>query len=149
MRRLYAFVRGQRSQATVEFALVGIILFVLVLGTIDVGRAVWSYNTLVNATREGTRYAIVHGANASDPSGPGSPHYTAPDSDTNVIAAVEAFSGGLDMARLDIATEWPEGTNEVGRTVKVTSTYNYDPVLDFMGFLNIDISSSSTMTITH
>jgi hypothetical protein len=49
-----------RGQALVEFALViPIFLFVLV-ALFDLGRAVFSYNTLTNAAREGARMAIVN-----------------------------------------------------------------------------------------
>jgi hypothetical protein len=60
MRRPGAGGDPQRGQAIVEFALV-IPLFLLVLvGLFDIGRAVFSYNTLTNAAREGVRMAIVN-----------------------------------------------------------------------------------------
>ena len=52
--------RRSRGQALVEFALL-IPVFLLVLVSIfDLGRAVFSYNTLTNAAREGARLAIVN-----------------------------------------------------------------------------------------
>ena len=56
--------------ALVEFALVAPIFFLLMLGIIEAGRFILYYQTLANATREGARYAIVHGANSYCPSGP-------------------------------------------------------------------------------
>jgi Flp pilus assembly protein TadG len=51
---------GSRGQALVEFSLV-IPLFLLLLVTLfDAGRAVFAYNTLTNAAREGARIAIVN-----------------------------------------------------------------------------------------
>jgi hypothetical protein len=51
---------ADRGQALVEFALV-IPIFLLVLVTLfDFGRAVFAYNTLTNAAREGARIAIVN-----------------------------------------------------------------------------------------
>ena len=62
MKRLKALWKNEeRGQAVVEFALVAIIFFIVVFGTMDVGRAVWNYNTLAQATREGARFAVVHG----------------------------------------------------------------------------------------
>ena len=46
----------------VEFAVVAPMLFLLVLGTFEVGRYIFHYELLNNAAREGSRYAIVHGA---------------------------------------------------------------------------------------
>lgn len=54
--------RGKRTrgQSLVEFALVFPVFMVIVVGTVDVGRAVFSYNTLTNGAREGARLAAVN-----------------------------------------------------------------------------------------
>lgn len=49
-----------RGQALAEFALTLPIFLILVFGMLDVGRAVYTYNTLTNAAREGARFAIVN-----------------------------------------------------------------------------------------
>jgi Flp pilus assembly protein TadG len=49
-----------RGQALVEFALVIPIFLLLLVGLFDLGRAVFAYNTLTNAAREGARIAIVN-----------------------------------------------------------------------------------------
>ncbi len=49
---------GQRSQALIEFALVSPVLLLLVFGIIDLGRAVFYYDTLSHAAREGARSAV-------------------------------------------------------------------------------------------
>jgi len=46
------------GQSMVEFAILAPVLFVLLLGTIDLGRAVYIYNSISDAAREGTRAAI-------------------------------------------------------------------------------------------
>jgi Flp pilus assembly protein TadG len=134
--------RRERGQAVVEFALVGIVFVILALGTIDVGRAVWNYNTLAEATREGTRYAIVHGSLSSDPSGP-------TPNDPNVTAKVQQFGSGLYPSRLTVLSEWIDGSNQAGKKVKVTSSYQFTPFFHFVGSLTFTMTSSSTMTITN
>lgn len=62
--------RSSSGQALVEFALVAPLLFLLLIGVFEVARFVLFQQTLNNATREGARYAIVHGSNSSCPSGP-------------------------------------------------------------------------------
>ncbi|MFH1446710.1 MAG: TadE/TadG family type IV pilus assembly protein [Chloroflexota bacterium] len=47
------------GQSLVEFALLFPLLFLLVMGLFDIGRAIFYYSTLNTAVREGTRYAIV------------------------------------------------------------------------------------------
>jgi Flp pilus assembly protein TadG len=54
---LTAYLREQRSQALIEFALVSPVLLLLLFGTIDIGRAVFYYDTLNHAAREGARLA--------------------------------------------------------------------------------------------
>lgn len=48
----------QKSQALIEFALVSPVLLLLLFGIIDIGRAVFYYNTLNHAVREGARTAV-------------------------------------------------------------------------------------------
>ncbi len=57
---MYRPKRGsRRGQALVEFALVIPIFFLLVFGLIDLGRAVFVYNSLAEGAREGARYGAV------------------------------------------------------------------------------------------
>ena len=52
--------RTSRGQSLVEFALVLPLFLVLVMGIADLGLAVFSYNSITNAAREGARLAIVN-----------------------------------------------------------------------------------------
>lgn len=48
-----------RGQALVEFALILPLFVLLLVGILDLGRAVYAYNTLNNAARQGARLAVV------------------------------------------------------------------------------------------
>lgn len=50
---------GSRGQSLVEFALILPIFVLILVGILDFGRAVYAFNTLNNAAREGARLAIV------------------------------------------------------------------------------------------
>ena len=50
----------RRGQALVEFALVIPLFLLLLVSIFDLGRAVFAWNTLSNAAREGARIAIVN-----------------------------------------------------------------------------------------
>jgi hypothetical protein len=52
--------RRGRGQALVEFALIIPLFLLLLVALFDLGRAVFAYNTLTNAAREGARMAIVN-----------------------------------------------------------------------------------------
>lgn len=50
---------GSRGQSLVEFALILPVFILVLVGILDLGRAVYAFNTLNNAAREGSRLAIV------------------------------------------------------------------------------------------
>lgn len=49
---------SQRSQALIEFALISPVLLLLLFGIVDIGRAVFYYDALNHAAREGARVAV-------------------------------------------------------------------------------------------
>jgi Flp pilus assembly protein TadG len=52
--------RRRRGQALVEFALVLPVLLLILFGIVDFGRAIYAFNAVSNAAREGGRTAIVN-----------------------------------------------------------------------------------------
>lgn len=52
-------IRLQRGVTTVEFAIIGVLLFVVIFGVVEFGRALFVMNTLTEATRRGARIAAV------------------------------------------------------------------------------------------
>jgi Flp pilus assembly protein TadG len=143
------FLRGSSGQGLVEISLVGLIFIAIVLGVIEGGRAVWNYNTLAQAAREGARYAVVHGSKSSDPSGPGSTHFTSPDQDAMVDEIVRRFASGLDDDNVEVTAEWLDGTNQRGGRVRVTVRYQFDSVVGYFGLPAVPMTSSTVMTITY
>jgi hypothetical protein len=51
----------QRGAAVVEFALVAMIFFMLLIGIFEFGRLMFTWNSAVEATRRGARLAVVCG----------------------------------------------------------------------------------------
>ena len=131
----------------VEFAMAAPILFLLVLGTFELGRFVFYYELLNNATREGARYAIIHGSRADCPSGPPPPGETNPcdPSGANIKTAVTeaaldfASAGDLFVfdpvwtSRGSLSPPRPgdpsTGSNGRGDYVTVFVDFTYDSVL--------------------
>jgi Flp pilus assembly protein TadG len=52
-------LRQQRGITTVEFAIVGAVLFMVLFGALEFGRALFVANSLVESTRRGARVAAV------------------------------------------------------------------------------------------
>jgi len=82
-----ALFRHHGGQSMVEFAVLAPVFFLLLLGTIDLGRAVYIYNTISDAAREGTRAAI--------------PFDTPLPTNAAVVAAVQSKLGGGFSLTLD------------------------------------------------
>jgi len=51
--------KHQRGLTTVEFAIVGLVLFVVLFGVFEVARMLWVFNALDEVTRRGARMAAV------------------------------------------------------------------------------------------
>ena len=59
--------RGRKGQALIEFTLVGIPVIFLLICIFEMARAMWVYDTMAYALKEGTRFAVVHGQNCDTP----------------------------------------------------------------------------------
>lgn len=51
--------KPQRGAAIVEFAIVATLFFVLLVGIVEAGRVLFTWNSAVEATRRGARMAVV------------------------------------------------------------------------------------------
>jgi hypothetical protein len=94
MRRIGRRTRSE-GQGLVEFALVLPVFMVILIGMVDLGRAIWANNSVANASREAARFASVHGGNCEDlqgsvcsssnycPVGPTAPSAAVPSASTS------------------------------------------------------------------
>ena len=130
--------RDRNGQTTTELALVLPLFILLLVGIFDVGRAVFAYNAVANAAREGTRLAIV------DQSVGG----------VQAIAAQRSIQLGIDPNSVVVGFENLNGSQtapcnahpvEIGCMVEVTVTYQYvaaTPVISaFIGPISISATS--------
>jgi Flp pilus assembly protein TadG len=118
--------RELTGQSLVEFALIFPILFFLLTGLFDMGRAVFYYSNLSNLVREATRAAIVDKAVVEC--------YEADDfstaSCTAYITKIQNLSFGVDYDDPDLSKIFSVTTDEVGKpqTVTLEVTYLYQPI---------------------
>jgi Flp pilus assembly protein TadG len=120
----------------VEFALILPILILLLFGILDFGRAIYGFNTISNASREGVRLGIVD-QNATS---------------VENRAIEHAVSLGLTAADVDVTFLQPNGSSSICAApvaiacdVAVTVRYQYRAVTPIIGALvgTIDMSSTS------
>jgi len=149
--------RRQRTGAVlVETALVYPVLFVIVFGIITLGIAVFRYQQVAHAAREGARYAAVHGKRYHDETG--NPAATAATIYTNAIAP---HVSDLKSPDLTYAVTWTTSNDQTStttvivggqtklvtktNTVSVTVTYRCHTGL----FGTIPVSSTYVMPMSY
>lgn len=59
MRNIARLTRDNRGASAAEFALVLPLLLIFLLGLVDVGRMMWTWNRIEKATQMGVRYAVA------------------------------------------------------------------------------------------
>jgi Flp pilus assembly protein TadG len=107
--------RSEHGQSLVEFALILPIFILVLAGLFDLGRAVFAYNTISNASRESVRVAIVN--------------QTATDVQNEALK--QGVSLGLSAADVTITYGDPSGTGTctspygLGCRASVTVQYSY------------------------
>jgi hypothetical protein len=142
-----------RGQAVAEFALVAPLFFLLVFAIIEGGRFILYYETLSNATREGARYAIVHGSNSRCPSGPMPPGENPPPcydpAGANVVQRVEDTAFGLLGTAVVVTPTWGLLGNAREADVNVAATYTYRTLAPFIPLPPITITAESTLVINN
>jgi Flp pilus assembly protein TadG len=129
------FRKRQQGQAAVEFALVVVSLVILLISMLEMTMFIYTYVALTNAAKEGVRYAVVHGASAASPSGPGS--------STNVVSKVQSFANASlhSLSSDNISVTYPNG-NSPGNAVQVTVSYAYKPIFG-LRWASVTISANS------
>jgi hypothetical protein len=138
----YSLNRKQRGQSLVEFAMVVPFLLLVVVGTIEIGRAYYYYNTLSKSVREGARYVSGHPYDSSaelpnakkmvvfgNTGGSGSP--VLPGLTTTMVT-ITPRGGGTDMTTPPL---W----------VKVSVSYPYTSVIAGLITLNMNFTPAVEM----
>jgi Flp pilus assembly protein TadG len=118
----------ERGQSLVEFALLLPLMILIITGLFDLARAVWQENTLAYAAREGTRYAIVHGASGTPPADPTEPC----DLICNNIKAV-VRQAAIGVPNVTVTVSYPQTRGSTpcasrGCTVIVTASAPFIPL---------------------
>ena len=160
MRRISRRHARSRGQALAEFALVFPILVLLLMGFIDIARAVFAYSTLENATRSGTRVAAVNQIETSSGCSRESPIVDLSDPTWSIKACTisEAVNLGLTDASITIAYSAPpslptlgctSGSLHVGCLATVTATTSVSPLTPIVGqmFPSFAMTATSQSTI--
>lgn len=141
--------KPRRAAVLLEVAIVIPLMILLVTGAVDVSVGVFRYHQVATLSREGARYACVHGGQYSADTG--QPLLTGNKLKTDVLMPM---STGLDPALTTCTLSWqpngdpyPYTTTETGsrkqNMVRVTVTHQWQP-LYFLGAAVTLTSTSET-----
>jgi Flp pilus assembly protein TadG len=128
----------------VEFALVAPIFFLVLFSIVEAARFVFYYELLNNATRDGARYAIVHGENSFDPTGPPND-----PSGADVIARVKQSAIGVLGSGVTVTPSWTPPKNERGTTVTVHASYTYLTIIPIVPLPPFTVEAESTLVLNN
>ena len=133
------FQRDERGALVVEFGLIVPILFLLVFGIVDFGRAYFTMNNLSAAVREGARYGAV----LEKPW-----DATWPDSIKKRVVDFSYTFGGARLATPNVATS----VDQTVGTVTVTATYIFEPItplVNLIGLGSIPMSETAVFRLEY
>ncbi|MBI1346363.1 hypothetical protein GC163_08735 [bacterium] len=142
----------RHAAAAVESTIILVTFLMLILGMLDFGLAVLNRNNLEMAACRLARSAIVHGENSAavfNPWGPDSFTGVANDGSeaAQVVSPVLAIMPKDDV---QIHLDWPDGSNAVGQRVRVTMSYDHQPLFaGLFGTSTWNLRAVSTMRIQH
>jgi Flp pilus assembly protein TadG len=137
----------------VEFVLVLLVFLTLLFGLLNFGLALYVFNYVAFAAREGTRYAMIRGSDCTT---------FATDcptllSGSGVLTYLETVNvpPGISPGKMTVTTSWP-GTNpgcvlpanSPGCVVKVVVTYSFNFWVPLMPASTTIMSSTSQMVIS-
>lgn len=122
--RTVTHLRSNQGLAAVELAIVLPVFLILLLASAELGRALFQYNTLHKAVRDGARYLAEHALNSV----PVIEITAATTTATRNLVLYGSPSGGgtpllPGLAPGDIAVEAVDASH-----VRVTATYAYAPI---------------------
>lgn len=125
-----AALSSRRGQSMVETALILPVFLLLIFGTIDIGRAVYTHTLLSHAVRDGCRVAVI----SSRPT-------------SQVIQTVVQAAVGANLPASNVTVA---GTRTSGSTVRVSAFVTFTPLTPLIQSLlpgPLTLRASSAMIV--
>lgn len=113
--------RRSRGSTVLEFALAGVPLIFTFISIAEMGRAMWTFQTLSYASKEVNRYIAVHGTHCG--SGSNNCKLTV----ANVATAAQSYAIGLDSGTLNMTLTSPSNSYSCAPVSSCSSNVNAWP----------------------
>lgn len=133
MMRLKQILRDERGAVAVEFSLLGPLMITLMLGVVQIGMAMMSYNSLRSVANEAARYTVVNYQNANKMT------TTQVGSVTRALATTGAYN--LQSSRLTVTVTTPTTQRVTGaKEMSLKLDYNVPTILALIGVGDIPMT---------
>ena len=136
--------RRGRGQALVEFAIVFPIMALVTLGLLDLGRAIFTYNTLSQAARQAVRTAIVNQQTSVVRTQAINSGATLGLVTSNVDVCFKTSSSGQTNCSSPATDNCPRRARDIGCLAIVRTHVNYAPMTPVISIFWSSITLSST-----
>ena len=128
--------RAEEGSLVVETALSLLLVIPMVFWMFEMCMLTYTYSVLGDAARQGVRYAIVHGTDSGNCSGPSSGCAdTAAANVKSVVTAAAAYSFH-DLSKMTVRVNYPDLASNPPSRVNVTINYTYVPYIKLPGIAN-------------
>lgn len=131
--RMRAFVRADRGDELVEFALAAMLFFTTVFGILEFGQVVWRYNMISDLAQQGARRATVCGSKKKLSS-----------SDCDIQTYITNRNLGLGTTTVTV-TPSDLTTLGAGSAVTVQVTNTFTPLTSLIPHTAINLRATTTM----
>ncbi|MGC1872906.1 MAG: TadE family protein [Acidobacteriaceae bacterium] len=129
-------LRCEEGSLVLETALSLLIVIPMVFWMFEMCMLTYTYSVLGDAARQGVRYAIVHGTDSGNCSGPSSGCAdTSAANVKSVVTAAAAYSFH-NLSQMAIQVTYPDDSSAPPSRVNVTINYTYVPYIKLPGIAN-------------
>jgi Flp pilus assembly protein TadG len=140
--------RAEQGSASVEFAASASVMFLTMMGLMNMALAIYSYHYVSEAAREGARYAMVRGGTV-----------TTPATSDSVQTYVRGLGyPGITSSNMTVTTTWAvypttatctplANCTNPGDMVTVAASYAFPVKIPFFPTKTITMTSTSSMII--
>lgn len=140
--RLKKQVKGEDGSLLIETALSLLVALPAVLWMFELCMLSYTYSVLGDAARQGVRYAIVHGTDNSNCSGPS--NGCGDSAGVNVVTVVKnsAAYSFHNLTNMTVQVNYPDASSSPPSRVNVTVNYTYVPYFKLPGIVhNLQLSA--------
>jgi Flp pilus assembly protein TadG len=125
------------GQATVEMLVSLMVAFSLYFWLFELCMFTYTCSVLNEAAHEGVRYAIMHGTDSSNCSGPDTQCTNqTPYSNVQAVVTSAASASLHNMSAMTVTVSYANSTAAIGNPVVVKVAYTYVPYINLLGLVN-------------